>query len=100
MLSVSHGIGAPSISVLLHELAKLIHYAGCDVQSVPFIRVGTCGGLGVEPGTVIVTSQVYDGLLRPEYSLPICGKLVVRETCLDDQLAEELMKPDFDFPVR
>lgn len=44
ILFVNHGIGCPSLSVVLNEIIKLIHYAGC--KDVEFFRVGTCGGLG------------------------------------------------------
>lgn len=37
-------MGIPSISILLHEMAKLLYHAGC--QDVRFIRLGTCGGIG------------------------------------------------------
>merc|ERR1711935_807457 len=30
IISVSHGMGMPSIGILLHELAKLMHYAKAD----------------------------------------------------------------------
>lgn len=39
-----HGMGVPSISILLHELIKLLKYANaCDPI---IIRIGTCGGVG------------------------------------------------------
>uniref|UniRef100_H2YGE6 Uncharacterized protein n=1 Tax=Ciona savignyi TaxID=51511 RepID=H2YGE6_CIOSA len=38
VLSANHGIGAASLSVVLHELLKLIHFAGCT--DVTFIRIG------------------------------------------------------------
>lgn len=44
VLFASHGIGCPSISVLLTEIMKLLYHAEC--QDVTFFRVGTCGGLG------------------------------------------------------
>ena len=44
ILFVNHGIGCPSLSVVLNEIIKLIYYAGC--KDVTFFRVGTCGGLG------------------------------------------------------
>lgn len=65
VISVNHGIGCPSISILLNELIKLIHYAGC--KDVTFFRIGTCGGVGVDPGTLIVTTEAVDGMFRPEY---------------------------------
>jgi uridine phosphorylase len=45
VISVNHGIGCPSMSILLHELIKLVHYAGC--QDVTFFRMGTSGGIGI-----------------------------------------------------
>lgn len=39
-----HGMGAPSLSILLHELLKLITYAKCT--DVVFLRIGTSGGIG------------------------------------------------------
>lgn len=55
-------MGMPSFSILLHEMIKLMHYAKC--QDPIFIRIGTCGGIGVKPGTVIVTKEAYNGLLK------------------------------------
>lgn len=44
VISVNHGMGCPSLSILLNELIKLIHYAEC--KDVTFFRIGTCGGVG------------------------------------------------------
>lgn len=44
IISVNHGMGCPSMSILLNELIKLIHYADC--KDVIFFRMGTCGGIG------------------------------------------------------
>lgn len=44
LLVFQHGMGTPSLSILLHELFKLIHYAGC--KDVTFFRLGTSGGIG------------------------------------------------------
>ena len=63
VLSVSHGMGVPSLSILLHELIKMLSHAGA-VDPV-FFRIGTCGGIGLEGGTVVVTEEAVDGLLRP-----------------------------------
>lgn len=65
ILFANHGIGCPSLSILLNEIMKLLHYAGC--MDLTFFRVGTCGGIGIEPGTVVITEEAVDGLLRPEY---------------------------------
>ncbi|KAK8809581.1 hypothetical protein WA158_000524 [Blastocystis sp. Blastoise] len=73
-ISCSHGMGMPSLSILLHELAKIFYNAGV-LDDVQIIRLGTSGGLGVAPGTVVITSEAVDGELKPVYSLPICGKV-------------------------
>lgn len=46
VLFASHGIGCPSISVLLNEIMKLLYHAEC--RDVTFFRVGTCGGIGTK----------------------------------------------------
>ncbi len=56
VLVASHGMGQPSISILLHELVKLARYAKMD--NPIFFRLGTSGGLGVLPGTVVIASEV------------------------------------------
>ena len=38
-------MGVPSVTILLHEILKLLHYAEA-VDPVIF-RIGTCGGLGI-----------------------------------------------------
>lgn len=43
-LSQQHGMGIPSISIMLHELIKLLHHARCC--DVTIIRIGTSGGIG------------------------------------------------------
>ena len=41
---MQHGMGIPSVSILMHEIIKLLHHAGCT--GVLMFRIGTCGGLG------------------------------------------------------
>ena len=57
----------PSISILLHELIKLMYHAACT--DVIFIRMGTCGGLGLEPGTVVVTDTAVNEMFEPVYTI-------------------------------
>lgn len=88
VLSVSHGMGVPSVGILLHEMIKLMYHAKC--QDPMFIRIGTCGGVGVEGGTVVITEEAVDGQLRNTYEVSILGKLVQRPAKLDRKLAREL----------
>lgn len=67
VLCVSHGVGSSTFSVVLHELLKLVKYAKC--QDPVFIRIGTCGGVGVEPGTVVITKDAYNGYLKNEHEI-------------------------------
>ncbi|XP_028986397.1 uridine phosphorylase 1 [Betta splendens] len=90
VLSVSHGMGIPSIAIMLHELIKLLHHARCT--DVTVIRIGTSGGIGLEPGTVVVTKQSVDATFLPKFEQVILGKTVVRNTDLDQSLAGELLQ--------
>lgn len=49
--------------ILLHELIKLMQYAG--VRDPIFIRTGTSGGFDVSAGTVVISTQVLDDFLEP-----------------------------------
>eukprot|EP01083_Nonionella_stella_P054819 144693_1 len=48
VICVSHGMGYGSVSILLHEITKLLAAAGA--HGVTYIRLGTSGGLGLNPG--------------------------------------------------
>ncbi|KAH8388294.1 hypothetical protein KR093_003015 [Drosophila rubida] len=88
VLCASHGIGGPSISILLHELIKIMHHAKC--QNPVFFRLGTSGGIGVEPGTVVITSEALDGQLRASYEIVVHTTPDMRPTKLDEDLSKEL----------
>jgi uridine phosphorylase len=88
VLSVSHGMGTPSLAILLQEITKLMYHAKC--KDPVFIRIGSCGGIGVEGGTVVVTEEAVDGLLKSVYDLAILGKMVSRPAIMDKDLAREL----------
>ncbi|XP_025026062.1 uridine phosphorylase 2 isoform X1 [Python bivittatus] len=111
VLSVSHGMGIPSISIMLHELIKLLHHAKCC--DVTIIRIGTSGGLGeqrvlllpgrgdadekqlrkgVEPGCVVITDMAVDSFFKPQFEQVILDSVVTRSTELDQDLASELLE--------
>lgn len=68
-LFISHGMGMASASICLQEVLKLLYYiAHGDMNRVNDIficRVGTSGGFGVEPGTIVVTEHAYMTDLSP-----------------------------------
>jgi len=89
VLSISHGMGIPSAGILLHEVIKLMYHAG--VKDPIFFRIGTCGGIGLPPGTVVVTEEAVDGRVRPVLDTIILGKVVSRKAQLDLGLAKNLV---------
>ncbi|CAH1774885.1 unnamed protein product [Owenia fusiformis] len=90
VLSVSHGMGVPSVSIMLHEIIKMMFHAGCT--DVEFFRIGTSGGLGLKPGTVVVTSEAVDGQGKASQDNLVLGKVVSRPSVLDKDLAERLLQ--------
>ncbi|CAI4229165.1 unnamed protein product [Auanema sp. JU1783] len=96
---INHGMGTPSLSIMLVESLKLMHHA--KAQDVKFIRLGTSGGVGVEPGTVVVTSAAMNGELEDGFVQWVAGKRVVRDTHLDPQLCSDLLDlaKDLDIPA-
>lgn len=88
VLCVSHGMGTPSMSIMLHEVIKLLHYSEC--KDVTFLRLGTCGGIGLEGGTLIITKSVVDGLMQPYQEVTVLGRRTRRPSIIDHTLATEL----------
>lgn len=96
LISVSHGIGIPSMTILLQEMIKLLAYARA-VNPIIF-RIGTCGGLNLPPGTVVLSTFGLNGALEKCYELPILGKIHKYPSRFDKRLSEELhsMRSDSD----
>ncbi|KNC82679.1 uridine phosphorylase [Sphaeroforma arctica JP610] len=98
VLSVSHGMGMPSISILLHEITKLLAYAGAT--GVSMVRMGTSGGVGVEPGSVVVTTTAVNGSLEPFQRCTILGEEVKRTSEFNDDLGDLIASCwDEDTPI-
>jgi len=72
VLVANHGMGAGSVSILIHELLKLLKYA--KAGNVSFVRMGTCGGLDVEPGTICLTDSAMGPDGESGYEFFQCGK--------------------------
>merc|ERR1740139_1866620 len=89
IISASHGIGMPSMLILLHELTKLLHYAGA--KDVMFVRIGTCA----------VTTAGVMGTLEPVYEAIELGERRRYGANLDAALADELLAAakDIDVPA-
>lgn len=92
VICVNHNIGASTLSVVLHEVFKLIDHAEVPREKVHFIRLGTSGGLGVEPGTVVITNTCIDAVKRNHFHSAECGRLVTLPCKIDVDSAEDIYK--------
>lgn len=90
VISVSHGMGLGSVEICLNEMAKLISYA--RARGVKFIRIGTSGGIGVEPGTVVITDRAFDDQLNPYLKKSFAGNIEHRDTVLSPELAQRMLE--------
>ncbi|NRA47271.1 MAG: uridine phosphorylase [Oligoflexales bacterium] len=96
VLTVSHGMGRPSLSILLEELAKLLYYAKKDnknglEQAISFLRLGTSGGIGVPPGSIIVSTAAVMHDLTPHLVKYALDRKVVYATDFDKGLRQEIL---------
>ncbi|KAI9998579.1 hypothetical protein PInf_003128 [Phytophthora infestans] len=89
VLVANHGIGMPSISILLHEVTKLLEYAGA--HGATYIRMGTSGGIGVEPGTVVITSEGVNNKLESVDEVAVLGNTVLRPSICSPEVREEII---------
>ncbi|RVE40674.1 hypothetical protein evm_014676 [Chilo suppressalis] len=62
-----HGIGNPSMTTVLQEVIKLMYYA--KAKDPMFIRLGTSGGLGIPPGSVVISTFGLSGTLEKSFEL-------------------------------
>lgn len=69
VLFSSHGMGMPSASIALQELMRMVFFLKRgDVDAMDEVfwcRVGTSGGIGYPPGTVVVSSEALMADLKP-----------------------------------
>ncbi|XP_050554190.1 uridine phosphorylase 1 [Spodoptera frugiperda] len=88
VLSVSHGIGIPSMTTVLQEVIKLMSYA--KAKDPIFFRIGTSGGLSIPAGSVVVSSFGLNGNLEQTYDIPILGKTRKLPALLDQRVYQEV----------
>ncbi|RLN31962.1 hypothetical protein BBO99_00003979 [Phytophthora kernoviae] len=89
VLVANHGIGMPSISILLHEVTKLLDYA--KASNATYIRMGTSGGIGVEPGTVVITSEGVNNKMESVDEVAVLGSTVRRPAICSPEVREEII---------
>jgi len=100
ILTLNHGMGFGCLSIALHETVKLLHYAGA--QDVSFIRMGTSGGLGVDPGNIILTKNGYDATLQEGHEVTTVGRKTRYPAPSDNELNNELRRAcsELEIPIR
>ncbi|XP_059497344.1 uridine phosphorylase 1 isoform X3 [Stegostoma tigrinum] len=86
---VKHGMGIPSISIMLHELIKLLYHAKCT--DVIAFRIGTSGGIGLHPGTVVISKVSVDACFQPHFEQNVMGTIKLYSTELNEGLVQELL---------
>ncbi|PVD35730.1 hypothetical protein C0Q70_02693 [Pomacea canaliculata] len=100
LCDIAHGMVWVCRPCLLSSMRifKLLHHAECS--DVTFFRLGTSGGLGLKPGTVIITEEAVDGLLRPYMEVATLGMMLQHPSRLSHEVAQELLNladPNADF---
>ncbi len=88
-LIASHGIGAPSLLICLNEIVKLLWHA--KVKSPKFFRVGPSGGLGVNPGQIVVGTEAVTNTLEAQFESIEFGQKHYYPTQFCQTLAKEFM---------
>lgn len=68
-----HGMGVPSMTILLQEIIKMLFYA--KAKDPIFFRIGTCGGLKIPAGSVVISSWALNGTMEKSYNLVSNGNL-------------------------
>ncbi|XP_065218433.1 uridine phosphorylase 2-like [Planococcus citri] len=90
VLCVNHGIGYGSLTIVLHEVIKLLHYA--KVQDPILFRIGTSGGVDHPLGTVVIAEKAFNDFFEEFFEIPVLGKRVRLPAILDGNLAAELKR--------
>ena len=57
MCVLQHGMGVPSITILLHEIIKLLKYSGAVDPII--LRLGTSGGIGKGSSSSVVLRTMH-----------------------------------------
>ena len=89
ILLVSHGMGNPSIITLLDSLSKIMLFA--NNTNLEYIRVGTSGGIGVAPGSVVITNTAYMPDLTCGYRIAPLGKEIIYSTTMNSELNSRII---------
>ncbi|XP_065212781.1 uridine phosphorylase 2-like [Planococcus citri] len=88
VLCVNHGMGFASFNIVLHEVIKLLQCAG--VKDPEFFRIGTCGGIGIPEGTVLISEKIVNDFFEEQYEMNVLGKRIKLAAKWDQNLIKNL----------
>lgn len=99
ILSMSHGMGCASITKLLHDISRVMYFAGN--HDIEYIRIGTSGGIGIDPGVVIMTDETYMPDLTKGYKTSALDQDKIYPTTMNASLnARMLAAQPADLPFK
>lgn len=70
-------------------MIKLVSYAKC--KNPIFIRLGTSGGIGVPPGTVVISDKAYNEYLENVHEFCILGRKIPRTAVFDEETIKNIL---------
>lgn len=100
VLSISHGMGSTSIFIMLNFLTQLMYKSGNT--EFEYIRLGTCGGIGVDPGTVVLTQNVFLPDFSSHYKMDNLDQDLLCEMKMNQGLNSRILKSqptNLDFKI-
>lgn len=53
---------------------------------------------GLAAGTVVITDKAVDSFFRPQFEQVVLGKVIIRSTELDEDVAQELLQYSSELP--
>ncbi len=95
VLFSSHGMGMPSMSIAIQELMKLVYFVKKgdlnEVEKVFWCRVGTSGGVGIEPGSVVISTESVLPDLKP-YRVFVAGEEYYFSSKFPEKCIDEIIQ--------
>ncbi|MBX9869458.1 MAG: hypothetical protein K2X63_06645 [Burkholderiaceae bacterium] len=87
---ISIGVGMPSLLICINEITKLlVHLRKYDVA---YLKVGFCGGIGVDDGNTIISHQIVNAKFEPIFESVECGKIYNYPTTFKNNIAHRILQ--------
>ena len=108
ILICSHGMGFNSVGICLNELIRILKISKIDKygenswnKTFQVLRMGSCGGLGVDAGTIIISkNSVNYHTLKPEWNINSCGIKKSIETYFSENMIDKLYQIGLDLNIK